>query len=185
MLDVLSGGLLAIMSSSSNAAARRIAATPQVVRSFPSSCHRSSLANQASDSSAGLSRQLFCAGRRPLHSLRRLKELEQEDACLATPQSTSPQSPVKRASACALEASEVPAARNEEASDSEDDTLEVVRSMKDLQRMRGGPRKGLDVRADLDDTADPKEEEEVEDAGGLLEKNFASGGPGSAADRHL
>lgn len=173
------------MSSSSNLAARCIAATPQIALTSSSSSGRSPSADQASDPSAGLPRLLFRAGRRSLHSLRRLKELEKEDACLATPQSTSPPSPVGGASACAVEAREVPAERTEEASDSEDDTLEVVRSMKDLQRMRGGPRKGLDVRAGLDDTAENKEEEEVEDAGGLLEKNFASGGPGSAGDRHL
>ncbi|CDJ41865.1 hypothetical protein, conserved [Eimeria tenella] len=121
---------------------------------------------------------VFLSGPRSLHSLRRLKDLEEEDATLGISQGADP------ATACpAVEAASAP--KEEGASESEDDTLEVVRSMKDLQRMRGGPRKGLDVRASLEEAREANEEEEAEDAGGLLEKNFASGGPGSATDKHL
>ncbi|CDJ61670.1 hypothetical protein, conserved [Eimeria maxima] len=84
-----------------------------------------------------------------------------------------------------MEASQEPRVDERGGSDSEDDTLEVVRSMKDLQRMRGGPRKGLDARLALEETHQGKDDEETEDAVGLLEKNFATGGPGSVADKHL
>ncbi|KAL8455686.1 hypothetical protein Emag_000508 [Eimeria magna] len=131
--------------------------------------------------------RLFRMGPRPLHSLRRLKDLEEEDSSLGTPQGMTSASPAPPSApaAPAEETAGEPQAGAGGASDSEDDTFEVVRSMKDLQRMRRGRRKGLDIRVGLEEAAEPKDEEETEDAGGLLEKNFASGGPGSAADRHL
>ncbi|KAL8452380.1 hypothetical protein Emed_001385 [Eimeria media] len=134
------------------------------------------------------SSRLFRMGPRSLHSLRRLKDLEEEDSTLGTPQDVTSASP---APPSAPEAPGVQTAQGPQAneggagSDSEDDTYEVVRSMKDLQRMRRGRRKGLDIRVGLEETAEPKDEEETEDAVGLLEKNFATGGPGSGADRHL
>lgn len=130
--------------------------------------------------------RLFRLGRRSLHSLRRLKELEEADATLGTPQGTIPSSSFPSPPpAAATEAPNGPQESADGTSESDDDTLEVVRSMKELQRMREGPRKGLDIRVGLEEIVEAKDEEEAEDGVGLLEKNFASGGPGSFADRHL
>lgn len=139
----------------------------------------------ATEQKSGTFRRPFSLGSRSLHSLRRLKDLEEADASLGIPEECAPSSFLPGGPAGPTEAAEGPHEATAGASDSEDDTLEVVRSMKDLQRMRGGPRKGLDVRAGLEEPTETKDEDEEEDAVGLLEKNFASGGPGSAADRHL
>ena len=133
----------------------------------------------------GPSRPLFHLGSRSLHSMRRLKELEESDATLGFARETSPSRCLPCSSTGPTATSEGPQEVVGDASESEDDTLEVVRSMKDLQRIRRGPRKGLDIRVGLEETLEANDEEEREDAVGLLEKNFASGGPGSAADRHL
>ena len=133
----------------------------------------------------GFSQRLFRVGTRPLHSLRRLKELEEEDVGLSTPHEEAASTSPPGVPPFSAETFEGPPANAGDTSESDDDTFEVVRSMKDLQRMRGGPRKGLDVRLGLEETTEAKEEEETEEAGGLLERNFATGGPVSAADRHL
>ncbi|KAL8430773.1 hypothetical protein Efla_004009 [Eimeria flavescens] len=129
---------------------------------------------------------LFRMGPRRLHSFRRLKDLEEEDASLGTPQEApAPSSAPSAPSEAPVKTVEGPKEGAVSESETDDDTLEVVRSMVDLQRMRRGRRKGLDIRVGLEEAAEPKDEEEAEDAVGLLEKNFATGGPGSAADRHL
>ncbi|CDI77567.1 hypothetical protein, conserved [Eimeria praecox] len=143
----------------------------------PTSGSHPTAAESASGDSSRSPRSLFQSRVRPLHSLRRLKDLEDADATLGTTQDTASAAPT-----------EVPQEAKEggrEGSDSDDDTWEVLRSMKDLQRMRGGPRKGLDARLALEEAAEGKDEGEAEDAVGLLEKNFAAGGPGSMTDKHL
>lgn len=135
--------------------------------------------------SSRLPRSLFRSNVRPIHSLRRLKDLEDADAALGMAQETALPSRCPPTQTTSMEASQEPRVDERGGSDSEDDTLEVVRSMKDLQRMRGGPRKGLDARLALEETHQGKDDEETEDAVGLLEKNFATGGPGSVADKHL
>ncbi|CDJ30638.1 uncharacterized protein EMH_0030680 [Eimeria mitis] len=138
----------------------------------------------ATGDNSRLPRSLFRSGIRSLHSLRRLKDLEDADATLGATEETASSSrppPPEATSTGPQEAT----GDKEGDTDSEDDTLEVVRSMKDLQRMRGGRRKGLDARLALEEKAQGEGEEEAEDAGGLLEKNFAAGGPGSVTDKHL
>ncbi|KAL8275105.1 hypothetical protein Esti_000984 [Eimeria stiedai] len=141
----------------------------------------------SSNQTPGAPSRVFRMGPRSLHSLRRLKDLEEEDSSLGTPQDVTSASPAPPSASAgpAVQTDQGPQADAGGASDGEDDTFEVVRSMKDLQRMRRGRRKGLDIRVGLEEAAEPKDEELTEDAVGLLEKNFASGGPGSAADRHL
>ncbi|KAL8434308.1 hypothetical protein ACSSS7_003252 [Eimeria intestinalis] len=163
-------------------------ASAQAEGSPPASSEPQESSEVPSNRTPGASSRLLRMGPRSLHSLRRLKDLEEEDSSLGTPEdvttSASPLPPSAPADP-AVQTAEQPQEDMEGASESEDDTFEVVRSMKDLQRMRRGRRKGLDIRFGLEEAAAPKDEEEPEDAVGLLEKNFASGGPGSAADRHL
>lgn len=180
-------GLIFVPMSSSGASAAggESASAADVARDASSSPLASPAPDVATQQRSGLFRRHFSLGSRSLHSLRRLKDLEEADASLGTPQELAPSGALPVALSGRTEAAGGPQEDTTGPSDSEDDTLEVVRSMKDLQRMRGGPRKGLDVRAGLEEPAETKDEEEEEDAVGLLEKNFASGGPGSAADRHL
>lgn len=140
--------------------------------------------SEASDTSQ-MPRGLFRSGRRSIHSLKRLKDLEDADEALGTEQERASPSSCAIPQRTSTEAPQEPREDEQRGSDSDDDTLEVVRSMKDLQRMRGGPRKGLDARVALQETLQDKDDEEAEDAVGLLEKNFAAGGPGSVTDKHL
>ncbi|CDJ46365.1 hypothetical protein, conserved [Eimeria brunetti] len=151
----------------------------------PSSGSRSTGADSAARDTSQLPRAQFQLGIRSLHSLRRLKDLEDADATLGATQETAAPSPSPAFQATSTEALQEPGEDQQGDTDSDDDTLEVVRSMKDLQRMRGGPRKGLDARLALEEKPQGEGEEETEDAVGLLDKNFAAGGPGSATDKHL
>lgn len=174
-------------SSSSAEAVGRPAVSTET--SAPPSPPSGETPNPTSSEASTASSRLFRLGHRSLHSLRRLKDLEGADASLGTPQRSTPSSPLSATSAQAAQTAEgAPGTAPEgtgASSESEDDTFEVVRSMKDLQRRRGGPRKGLNVRVGPEEPKEAKDEEETEDAVGLLEKNFSTGGPGFAADRHL
>ncbi|XP_022590665.2 protein COP1 SUPPRESSOR 2 [Cyclospora cayetanensis] len=159
--------------------------SPEAPSSSSSPSGTSSTPMAAADQTSCNARGLFRLGPRSLHSLRRLKELEEADATLGTLQGSEFSRAEPSDSIGSTGAATAPEDAADGGSDSDDDTFEVVRSMKDLQRMRGGPRKGLDVRAGLEEVTEENEDEEEEDAMGLLEKNFAAGGPGSGSDRHL
>ena len=86
-----------------------------------------------------------------------LKQLEQEDAGLRTPQEKAASTSPSKAPPSSAETLEGPPANAGATLESDDGTFEVVRSMKNLQRMRGGLREGLDDCLGLEETTETKE----------------------------